>query len=759
MAFQIKLYQGDPVVHTFTLLLEDASQLTNWVGNGVDITELATRTGAHRGSITGGMPAAGAYGSGQTWQTSANIMQAGFKNMTTYTGQAAPGDIVSSKLEDLESGQYYYIQKSGEKRFVNFYNAGSSNCYVTVYDDDGFTVLFTQQISNFTNNGMQGHAIPPSIPKDMTLAQFVAASKEISLMPYSYGADDLVATWTAGCANDRGWTAWLYYILHNENEDVEPDIPDNDPYGGDDSPYLPSGGGGGDGDNVDPYDDGDNVPVPPLPEVGMSTSGMMSIYTPSDVQLNLLASYLWDNNFVTSMVKEMYANCMDVIISLGIVPFNITAAGTKNIKVGDRDSGISSNYPSGEYFEIDCGSLNIQSVIGSYMDYEPYTKLKLYLPYIGWVDLNNDIFMKKSLGVVYHVNIATGECVAFVTSNSNVIGVYSGNCLMKIPLSGANYGEMWGSVIKATVGLASCGLTHAAATGLASQAGNYASMAGSATGRAAEKLASKAEKYAGKAESAFNKAGAQASGAMNSLVTKPTFQISNQLGMTSGFMGMQSPVLMVQRPNLCIPAGQNTYQGYPSFMTTSLSGLRGYTRLADINLSVPSATGVELGEIMEALLTGVYIEDSPSPSGSSGNIYLYRNKSSNNTIGKTLESVATLSGTFRDAVDVNSITVRIHRSSPDFNYIYVPDFGRCYYVNNITIVRTGVLDVQASVDPLNSFKGEILANRGIINKQAYHYNLYLNDDSLKVYQNPLISLHNFSAGFSGYEYVLLVAGG
>lgn len=740
MAFQIKLYQGDPVVHTFTLLLEDASQLTNWVGNGVDITELATRTGAHRGSITGGMPAAGAYGSGQTWQTSANIMQAGFKNMTTYTGQAAPGDIPSAKLEDLESGQYYYIQKSGEKRYVNFYNSGSSNCYVTVYDDDGFTVLFTQQISNFTNNGMQGHAIPPSIPKEMTLAQFVAASKEIGLMPYSYGENDIVATWTASCGNDRGWTAWLYYILHNENEDVEPDRPDNDPYGGDDSPYLPSGGGGGDGDNVDPYDDGDDIPVPNLPPVGMSSSGMMSIYTPSDVQLNLLASYLWDNNFVTSMVKDMYADCMDVIISLGIIPVNITAAGTRNIKVGDRDSGISSNYPAGEYIEVDCGSLSIQSVIGSYMDYEPYTRIKLFLPYIGMVALDNDIFMKKTMSIKYHINIATGECIAFVSADNKVIGQYSGNCLMKIPLSGANYAEMWKGVLQATVGLASAGLSGAAAGGAAAAGATEAGSASAANAQAVQ-------------------AGRAAGSALNAIATKPTFQLTNNLGCASGFMGIQTPYLLIERPNLCVPANQNAFEGYPSFLTTRLSGLSGYTRVHAVNLSVPSATSKERQTIKAELMNGVYIEGNPTPTGTSGNIYLYKNKSGNNTIGKTLELVATLSGTFRDAVDVHNVTVRINRSSPDFNYLYIPDFGRCYYVDSITVVRTGVLDVVCSVDPLNSFKAEILNNNAIIDKQANVYNLYLNDDSLKVYQNPLYSTHLFTAGFSGYEYVLLVAGG
>lgn len=743
MAYKVTLTRGTPEVRRIQIYIEDCTRLTNWVGNGVSINDLRQHSGAYPSTYSFVLPKANQYGTGRTWDNVNAILATGAKSLLYYVPCADPAELSSAdKFVDL-LGTWKY-QRGSFTRFVTFAAYGTQTA-VTVLDADGVTVIDTYYITGTKGNGMEAYGIPVSIPSDMTLAQFVGASKEIGLMPYSYDAGQ-VATWTALVGNDRGWTRWLYYLLHNPDEDAVLDPEDDDPYGGDDSPYDDATPGGGDGDNVNPYDPGDDVPVPALPEVGMSTCGMMSIYTPSDVQLNLLASYLWDNNFVTSMVKEMYVNCMDVIISLGIVPFDITPAGTKNIKVGDRDSGISSNYPSKEYYEIDCGSLNIQSVIGSYMDYEPYTKLKLYLPYIGWVDLNNDLFMKKTLGVVYHVNIATGECVAFVTSDGDVIGVYTGNCLMKIPLSGANYGEMWGSVIKATIGLASCGMSHAAASGYLAQAG-------------AAETKEEFNKLSGKAQTATNKANSAASGAVNSLVTKPTFQFSNQMGMTSGFMGMQTPVLMVTRPNLCIPAGQNTFQGYPAFITTPLSSLKGFTRLADIQLSIPSATSEERAQIHSALISGVIIEDGAVPTGTSGNIYLYRNKSANNVIGKTLESVGTLSGTFRDSVDVHAPRFRINHSAPDFNYVYIPDFGRCYYVDSITVVRTGVLDVACSVDPLNSFKGEILANRGIINKQANLYNLYLNDDSLKVYQNPLISLHNFSAGFSGYEYVLLVAGG
>ena len=81
----------------------------------------------------------------------------------------------------------------------------------------------------------------------------------------------------------------------------------------------------------------------------------------------------------------------------------------------------------------------------------------------------------------------------------------------------------------------------------------------------------------------------------------------------------------------------------------------------------------------------------------------------------------------------------------------------------MNIIRKGILEVKCKCDVLQSFKTQILSNNAIIDKQENEgvFNLYINDDSLKVYQDPLISTYVFQNGFSGtnVEYVLVVAGG
>lgn len=529
---------------------------------------------------------------------------------------------------------------------------------------------------------------------------------------------------------------WILLGGEDPSEDV-----DDDPYSGDDSPYDPADTGGGDGDGDNPYDPGDPNPFPDDPPFSIADSGLMSVYIPSNVQLNLLGAYLWSNNFFSSLVKDMYADAMDVILSLGVLPFNIPAAGSRNIMVGDRDSGVGSNYPSEKYHTLDCGSIHLGTTIGAYIDYAPYTKGDIYIPFVGMVPLDIDAFMGHDIGLKYKVEICTGAAVAFLMRDSDVWQTFACNLLTPIPLSGGNYSQMWQTVVSATAALAGAGAAGAAGMGAAATAGEAAEGAQAVSG------------VSGNAAKA-------SSGIMSAAATKPSIQKSNNISVLAGILVNKKPFILLHRPNLMLPTDQNKLQGYPSYIKETLSNINGYSRVSSINLSVPGATAREINLIDSILKTGFIVGSGTNISGSG--IILGRNTSPTHQINKQVTHVATLTGTFRDSVDILSPVVRIEYSNPvGFDYVYISDFGRYYYVEDITIVRTGILDLHLSIDVLESHKAAILANTAILDKQENKYNLYLNDDSIKMRQDPLVTCKVFPNGMfenDAYEYVLCVAG-
>ena len=359
----------------------------------------------------------------------------------------------------------------------------------------------------------------------------------------------------------------LCKILHDlaltpeENPDPQPTpMGDNDPY----APGGESWTAGGNG-KFDPSTD--DVSIPNLPTLSAASTGFITLFNPSAGQMRTLANYMWSGLFDIDTFRKIFANPMDCILGLSIVPVNVPSGGSASVMVGNIDTGISMTTASSQYVEVDCGSLTLEENYGSYLDYEPYTKAEIFLPYIGIHAISIDDIMGKTVTVKYHVDILSGACVAYVKCGSSVLYSYIGQCGSSIPISGND----WTNVVNGVLGIA----------------GSVGSMV--ATGGASAPV------------EALN----IASTAVNSM--KPSIEKSGSLSGTGGLMGIQTPYLIITRPRQAIPARQNKFIGYPSFITDTLANIHGYTEVESIHLEGISATGAELSEIETILKGGVIL--------------------------------------------------------------------------------------------------------------------------------------------------------
>lgn len=142
-------------------------------------------------------------------------------------------------------------------------------------------------------------------------------------------------------------------------------------------------------------------------------------------------------------------------------------------------------------------------------------------------------------------------------------------------------------------------------------------------------------------------------------------------------------------------------------------------------------------------------------------IQLLRNNSQVNKIGKDLTSLLTVTGTLRSETSIIDPIINIECDLSRLtrcNYIYIEEFRRYYFVNNIRSIREGLVEFSCHVDVLETYKEEIKMNAAIIRRQENNWNLYLNDGTFKVYQNPMVLTKEFPSGFNGFEFVLAVAG-
>ena len=332
-------------------------------------------------------------------------------------------------------------------------------------------------------------------------------------------------------------------------------------------PYFP-GGESGTGGGTGSFDGtGDDIDIPSLPTLTAVSTGFITLFNPSIAQLQSLSNYMWSDAFDLNTFKKLFANPMDCVLGLSIVPVSVPNGETGVISIGNISTGISMTKAASQYVEIDCGTLNVNEFWGAYLDYDPFTKAEIYLPYIGTHPIATDDIMNKSVHVVYHVDILSGACAAYVKCGNSVLYTFIGQCSSSIPITGND----WTNVIN----------------GVLSIAGAVGSMV--ATGGASSPIA----------------AGEIASAAVNSF--KPSVEKSGSLSGTGGMLSVQTPYLILTRPRQALPANQNKFSGYPSFITKKLGDCEGYTEIDSIHLEGIPATEQELSEIESLLKGGVIL--------------------------------------------------------------------------------------------------------------------------------------------------------
>lgn len=116
-------------------------------------------------------------------------------------------------------------------------------------------------------------------------------------------------------------------------------------------------------------------------------------------------------------------------------------------------------------------------------------------------------------------------------------------------------------------------------------------------------------------------------------------------------------------------------------------------------------------------------------------IKLYTVSDNSHTIPKHLENELVLSGTLRNATDVASPSIQFEMSLTDlYNYAYIPDFGRYYYLSPPVSVRNGLVEYTGTIDVLQSWYNDFKFSPMIASRSDSTYNKFLPDTNRKIEQ-------------------------
>lgn len=471
-------------------------------------------------------------GGGNNWQLTSLAIQYGIKvfYVTDYaTGQAQtvegvtqPSEFAIRALPPFQS----YLETSG---FQSFASIGSSQLR-RIYQKDGYNTDLLNNPQYF----YWGYGLPTG-----------------PLM----GGGDIFSTNNVPAFINR-----LKNLGGSLQHDPMPGKQADDP-NQDIDPSEPGGGDGGMDPSSDPID------FPSLPTGGALASGAITAFKVTPAIMSAVFQKLWDTSiFDISTFQKLTDSPLDNLISLQCVPIAVTEGSTASIMLGNFNTTQSAHKVTQEYYTIDCGSLTVERYWGSALDQDPYTKVQIFLPFIGIKDLDTDDVMGKKIHVKYNYSIFDGNLTAQIKCNDAVLYKYPGNVRETIPVT-ARVNDALQRIATSAASLPVAAIGGAA--GVASLA---------------------------------------ISTAVNVAMAKTHTTRSGELQGSTGLLDDFVPYLIIHRPLQSLAENFRTYKGYPSNITATLSSLTGYTEVEYIHLTgIDGATDTELEEIETLLKSGVII--------------------------------------------------------------------------------------------------------------------------------------------------------
>ena len=356
----------------------------------------------------------------------------------------------------------------------------------------------------------------------------------------------------------------------NNNPTPSPSVPDPDPVP---EPGEPTENPTGTETPTEPIDPDPTIPpsppiiIPPLPDT-VDSNKLFTVYNPTSSQLDSLGGYLWDNDLI-DILKKIWQNPLDGIISLSQVYATPVTGSNHNIILGYLDSGVSARVVTQQFVTIDCGSVTLPELNENCLDYVPYTQIQIYLPFVGIVELDANEFMSGTVSVKYKVDVYTGSCLAEVKctrtrdlANSAILYTFTGNCSQQLPLTSGDAKGLFTSL------LAGAGLVAGIATG-----GATAASFGSG---------------------------------MSALMSREMLHVghSGNLSANAGIMGQKKPYLIIGRERPYNANSYNKFYGFPANKSVFPGNHSGFLRLKAGRLR-SLATEEEKKEIMELMMKGV----------------------------------------------------------------------------------------------------------------------------------------------------------
>lgn len=298
------------------------------------------------------------------------------------------------------------------------------------------------------------------------------------------------------------------------------------------------------------------------------------------------------------------------IVSLYAFPFTPPHPDTTTtVKLGNNDTGIQA-YKLTKMTEIltFTGINTIFPRFGDcFLDYEPYTRYEVYVPFCGTVKLNAADILGHKLNVKMSVDLVTGVCTGYILADNLCIETVTGTCGVQLPISGLDTATINANIVSANI--------RQKSADSAAMSTMLSTLTPSGLGAAVSNPFSFADKLQ-QSELALQ----QANYDVSHIPANP-HSIGSASPLTGWCSDLSARLIIYYPTGDAIDSGNppdtlptlkdlTTYghtTGFATLDINALSNYSGFTQVSNIDLTGITATESELNEIRTLLQSGVYV--------------------------------------------------------------------------------------------------------------------------------------------------------
>lgn len=314
---------------------------------------------------------------------------------------------------------------------------------------------------------------------------------------------------------------------------------------------------------------------------------------------------------------DLYSQINKIGGIIGKQPIEIGTASIKTLKYSDDTTSNSYKINALQY--IDVCEYEIERKHNNFMDFSPYTKINLFLPYVGFVDLDVNSVMGRKIYIKYAIDLFSGKCTAYVltdddNANRYVVQKFDGVIGVKYDIGNGNFNDVSRNLLK--LGVSALG----SAGGFLITGGNPV---GAMVGSSASQLSlpspstpmlegnvpvdfdglipKHSSKYIDISNATNTAVGVLSSSGLHYQRGSCTNDVTNMYDPNSCY-------LIIESPNVKYPNQYNSLIGKPLYQSKTLSELSGYTVVDEIHLEgFYNATKEEVSSIETILKSGVIL--------------------------------------------------------------------------------------------------------------------------------------------------------